>query len=294
MPDAQYASTVECMTQHTHQHHHGGDPRPDDEAGLAELLDLDAAVHAAYLGEVMTWVGRHAPDDPRTVVDLGAGTGTGTLALARQFPDAVVVAIDQSPLMLERLRITAHDQRLDERVRTIEADLDVARPDLSAADVVWAASSMHHFADPDRVLRDVHAALAPGGLLVVVEMDGPPRFLPDDVGMGRPGLERRCHEALAQEHWNAHPNWRPYLEQAGFQIAAQRTFVLGETTPPPVTGRYAQAWLSRVRSAVDGRLAGDDLETLDRILAGEDPGSLLHRPDLAARGSRTAWAARRP
>ncbi|MEU6034278.1 hypothetical protein ABZ801_02605 [Actinomadura sp. NPDC047616] len=46
-----------------------------------------------------------------------------------------------------------------------------------------AASSLYHVADPDRMLGDVHAALRPGGLLVVIEMDALPRFLPDGAGL---------------------------------------------------------------------------------------------------------------
>jgi hypothetical protein len=51
----------------------------------------------------------------------------------------------------------------------------------------------------DGVLKDVFAAISPGGLLVVAEMDSPSRFLPDNISMGRPGLESRCHDALEQE-----------------------------------------------------------------------------------------------
>ncbi|WP_130335886.1 class I SAM-dependent methyltransferase [Micromonospora kangleipakensis] len=279
---------------HHSSHHHGGGPAHHDEAGLADLLDLDAEVLGPYLDEVTAWVGRHASDAPRTVVDVGAGTGTGSLALARRFSSAAVVAIDRSAVMLDRVRGAAREQRLADRLRVVRADLDVAWPEVGAADVVWAASSLHEVADPDRVLRDVHAALNPGGLLVVVEMDALPRFLPDDVGLGRPGLESRCHEALAQAGWNAHPNWRPHLAGAGFEIAAQRSFTVEATPAPPSTGRYAHAYLRRIRSALDGRLASDDLGTLDRLLADDNPDSLLRRRDLTVRGSRTAWAARRP
>jgi SAM-dependent methyltransferase len=174
----------------------------------------------------------------------------------------------------------------------VQADLDVAWPGVGAVDVVWAASSLHEIADPDRVFRDVYAALNPGGLLVVVEMDALPRFLPDDVGLGRPGLESRCHEALSR--WNSHPDWRPHLERAGFELAAQRSFSIEVSPAPPSTGRYAQAYLRRIRSALDGRLATDDLETLDHLLADDSPDALLRRRDLAVRGTRTAWAAHRP
>jgi SAM-dependent methyltransferase len=281
------------MTQHSHDHLGGGQVH-HDEAGLADLLDLDAEVLGSYLDEVTEWVGQQAPDVPRTVVDVGAGTGTGSLALARRFGTAAVVAIDRSALMLQRLRAAARGQGLADRLRVVQADLDVAWPELGAVDVVWAASSMHEVADPDRVFRDVYAALNPGGLLVVIEMDALPRFLPDDIGLGRPGLEPRCHEALAQANWNSHPDWRPHLERAGFEIAAQRSFIIEASPAAPTTGRYARAYLRHIRSALDDQMATDDLNTLDHLLADDNPDALLRRRDLAVRGSRTAWAARRP
>jgi SAM-dependent methyltransferase len=283
------------MKQHSQQHHHlGGRQGHDHEAGLADLLDLDAEVLGSYLDEVTEWVGQHAPDDPRTVVDVGAGTGTGSLALARRFRAAEVIAIDRSALMLERLRAAALGTGLTDRLRVVQADLDVAWPGIGATDLVWAASSLHEVTDPDRVLRDVYAALNPGGLLVVIEMDALPRFLPDDIGLGRPGLESRCHEALARANWNSHPNWRPHLERIGFEIAAQRSFTIEASPAPPSTGRYAHTYLRRIRSALDGQLATDDRGTLDHLLADDNPDAVLHRRDLTIRGSRTAWAARRP
>ncbi|TQS24592.1 trans-aconitate 2-methyltransferase [Microbispora sp. KK1-11] len=275
----------------THAHHH----HPHhDEPGHAEVLDLDARVFGAHLDDLIEWVRRHAPETPRRIADVGAGTGAGALALARRFPTAEIVAIDQSPAMLDRVRAAAHAQGLDDRLRAVQADLDAGWPAIGAVDVVWAASSLHHVADPDRVLGDIHAALTPGGLLAVVEMDTLPRFLPDDIGVGRPGLEARCHEAAARAGWNAHPDWRPHLERAGFEMAGQHTLAVEASPAPPDSGRYAHAMLSRFRSAFDGRLSDNDLGALDHLLARDHPGALLNRPDLTVRGSRTVWAARRP
>lgn len=266
----------------------------DDEAGLADLLDLDAEVLGSFLDEVTEWVGRHAGEAPRTVVDLGAGTGTGSLALARRFGHAEVVAVDRSALMLERVHTAARGQGMADRLRAVQADLDVAWPEVDAVDVAWAALSLHEFTDPDRVLRDIYAALNPGGLLVVLEMDAPPRLLPDDIGVGRPGLESRCHQAMAQANWNAHPDWRDHLRRAGFEIAEQRGFTIELNPAPPSTGRYAHTFLKHIRSGLDGQLAPDDLDALDHLLAGDSPGAVLHRSDLTFRGTRTALAARRP
>lgn len=281
------------MTQH-HGHDHVAEQAHGHDAGLADLLDLDAEVHASHLDEVIDWVGRHAPGPPGTVVDVGAGTGTGTRALARRFPAARLVAVDSSALMLERLEAAARSQGMTDRLRVVQADLDVGWPEVGAVDIAWAASSLHHVADPDRVLRDVYTALNPGGLLVVIEMDSLPRFLPDDVGQGRPGLEARCHQAMAQASWNWHPNWRSNLEQTGFEIAAEETFDIEVNPAAPSTERYARAFLSSLRSSLDDKLAADDLDILDHLLADDSPDALLRRRDLTLRSSRTAWAARRP
>ncbi|GAB3251560.1 class I SAM-dependent methyltransferase [Arthrobacter pigmenti] len=308
-----------------HSHHHGNHDHAaqhhahghNDAASHAELLDLDARILGPYLDEVTGWAEQHAPEDPRVVVDMGAGTGTGTVALAGRFSRAEVIAVDMSESMLDRVKATAAEHGVADRVRLLQADLDEGWPETGAADVVWASSSLHEVASPNRVLADVYAALNPGGLLVVLEMDSLPRFLPDDVEADRPGLETRCHEALEQQGWNAHPNWRSHLEQASFTVTGERNFIAesgantesvahresaavaqagtaaGAATSSSDTGRYADGYLRRMRSALDGRLDAEDLDALDRLLAPESDESLLRRGDLKVRVTRTAWAARR-
>ncbi|MFF0813937.1 class I SAM-dependent methyltransferase [Rhodococcus sp. NPDC003318] len=276
------------MHQHHSHHHHAA-----GEGDHAALLDLDAEALGPFLDEVTAWVATHVPAEPRTVADVGAGTGTGTLALARRFGAADIVAIDRSAPMLARVRAAASGAGAGGRLRTVHADLDEAWPEVGALDVVWAALFLHEAADPDRLLRDVHAALNPGGVLAVVEMDSFPRFLPDDIGFGRPGLESRCHAILERENWNAHPDWREHLDRAGFDVAEVRVFPTGGHPAPDATRRYARHWLGRTRDFLADKLAADDLEALDRLLAEEGPDSLVRRDDLTVRGTRTAWAARK-
>jgi SAM-dependent methyltransferase len=186
-----------------------------------------------------------------------------------------------------------------DRIRTVQADLDTAWPAIDPVDLVWASSSLHHLADPDRVLAAVFATLRPGGLLVVAEMASFPRFLPDDLGFGRPGLEARCQAFLDEQRAAALPHlgsdWGPRLSQAGFTLDAERPFVIDLPAPlPAATGRYAQATLRRIRSGLDARLSPDDLAALDTLTDSDGPGSVLHRNDLTVRTVRTVWAARRP
>ncbi|MET8575352.1 class I SAM-dependent methyltransferase [Streptomyces sp. NPDC005012] len=274
---------------HGHHHDHGGD------AAHAGLLELEARAFGPALEEALTRaVTALGPSRPRNVADLGSGPGSGTLTLARHFPEARVTAVDLSPAMLDRVTAAAREAGLGDRVRTLRADLDAGLPaGLAPLDLVWASSSLHHVADPAALLRHLHGAIAPGGLLVVVESDGMPRFLPADAEAGRPGLEDRCRDIAARAGWNAHPDWRDDMERAGFG-PVERWTVTAEGPAGEESAHYAQQVLGRFRVALEERLAPDDLAALDRLLTPGDPAHLGHRRDLVPRSARTVWAARRP
>ncbi|MBD8043555.1 methyltransferase domain-containing protein [Arthrobacter sp. Sa2BUA2] len=292
-------------SQHSQKPHHGhhdshqqghqfsghSSHQHDDESGLAEVLDLDALLLRDHLQEIFEWTAAHQPN-PATILDLGAGTGTGTLGLTRTFPAAQVTAVDQSEFMLQRLAAMMENQRLSARVSTLQADLDTGWPQLSGIDLAWAASSMHHMGDPAHIFDQIARTLTPEGLLVVVEMDTLPRYLPDDLGFGTPGLEQRCHNAVAAAGWNSHPDWATAIRDAGMVIAGQRTFVYATDDNRDLIARNAQAFLSRMRTGLEDTLSQEDLATLDQLLDPDGPQSLGRRTDLTMRGSRTAWAAR--
>jgi SAM-dependent methyltransferase len=274
----------------THHHHHkGADHGNQHDSGLAELLDLDAEVLGSYLDDLTGWVAQFATDDPGLIVDIGAGTGTGTLALTRRFPQATVVAIDRSAGMLQRVEAAAREHGVDGRVRTTQADLDIRWPDLAGIDIAWASSSVHEMTDPDQLFREVFAALAPGGVLAVIEMEAQPTFLADDDG-----LEARLHEAMAQAGWNAYAEWRPRLERAGFTVVGQQRFTMDVSGASSATARYARASLSNARSGLAGQLADADLAAIDQLLADGALEALLQSRDAPVRVARLAWAARRP
>uniref|UniRef100_A0AAU2VIH8 Class I SAM-dependent methyltransferase n=1 Tax=Streptomyces sp. NBC_00008 TaxID=2903610 RepID=A0AAU2VIH8_9ACTN len=261
-------------------------------AAMAEILELDAEVLGAYLSELTTWLGELSDREPVRIVDLGSGTGTGAIALARRFPRAGVSAVDVSPQMLHRLSLKASGLGLADRVRGVQADLDQGWPALATSDLVWAAAALHHLADPDRVLSHVFDALRPGGLLAVTEMDFFPRFLPEDIGMGRPGLETRLHAALKGA---PDAGWTDHLVRAGFTPEAERPFVIDLPAPlPDATARYAQVCLRKLRSHLDGQLPAEDLAALDAVTDDESPHSVLRRDDLTVRTTRTTWVGRRP
>lgn len=278
----------------SHPHRNDSEADADGEAGadtMAEVLDLDAEVLGTYLSELVSWLGELADREPRRVVDLGSGTGTGAVALARRFVRAEVTAADLSPRMLRRLSEKVSALGLADRVHGVQVDLNEDWPTPDTTDLVWAAASLHDMADPDRVLARAFDALRPGGLLAVTEMDFFPRFLPDDAGVGRPGLEARVHAVL-----NKGPavDWTDHLVRAGFTLEAERPFVIDLPAPlPAAAARYAQVCLRKLRSHLDGQLSAADLAALDAVIDGDGPLGVLRRTDLTVRTTRTTWAARR-
>lgn len=278
---------------HAHPHHAGTEHAHGSHAAdLPALLDLDARVLGGYLPAVTAWAAEHA-DDVRTVLDLGAGTGVGAAALADRFDRARIVAVERAPHMLDRLAAARADLPPG-RLEVVAADLDSAWPALGPADLVWVSSALHEVADAPRVLGRVLDALRPGGVVVIVEQAGFPRFLPDDVGSGPHGLEARCHAALAAAGWNAVPDWAPVLAEAGFDAVAQRRFPVEAGPGIPQAEEYARATLRHQRRALAGVLSPEDLATLDRLVADHTPDAVLAHAHLTVRGSRVAWLARRP
>ncbi|PRZ40485.1 methyltransferase family protein [Antricoccus suffuscus] len=248
-----------------------------------------------YLLDVMTWLHARVPKrNSQRILDLGTGTGTGTIALATRFPGAEVVAIDKSTAMLERVRERVTVSELAGRVSTVQMDLDGSWTDLGSYDVVWASAALHELSSPDRTFSNILEVLNPGGLLVVVEMDGPPRFLQDEIGGG---LEARIHDVLREvETGSAYrPEWTKTLDRAGFAPVEVAAFSVDMAIEGAETGgKYAQTYLRRIQPHVAARLSASDRTMLDALVADVGSSSLRHREDLRLRAGRTAWAGYRP
>ncbi|MFN8074675.1 MAG: class I SAM-dependent methyltransferase [Kineosporiaceae bacterium] len=266
-----------------HGHGHGHGAQPTDFSTMIDYLDLDGEVfaefHARATGAVEQAV-RDAGGSPvRRIADLGCGTGTHALALARLFPEATMLAVDASQPLLEHLAARAQAEGLADRIETLAADLDAAWPaSLAELDVVWASTSIHHLADPPAGLRAVRSSLVPGGLLALVEVDDldafHPSFLPG-------GLDRRLRASLAED-WRAMmpllgADWSEVLADAGFEVVADRTFDVTITEPASpaharAVTRFAELSLIRLReqlrdSGRDAEADPADLADLDAVLS---------------------------
>ena len=258
---------------------------------LARLLDLDAIVQSPMLDEaIAVAVELACADAPIRILDVGAGTGTGTIALARRFTRAEVVALDIDEGMLDRVRHRARTEGVHDRVTTIGADVSSETPGLGVVDLAWSVAALHEVADAAHAFRNLFDAVRPGGHLVVVEMDGLPRLLPEPFSE----LEDRVRAAAGSTPATEHPDWTDSITAAGFAPLFTRTLVTDRVLPADgPAGDYAALELQRIGHVAMPRLTESDRLTL-LTLAGDGAGNVRRLGELRIRGTRTLWAARRP
>lgn len=104
---------------------------------------------------------------PRRVLDLGAGTGTGTRALRAQYPDADIVALDCSPAMLRELEAGAgFRERWRRRIVTVCADAHALPFPEHSFELVFSSLTLQWCENPGRVFEEIFRVLKPGGALV--------------------------------------------------------------------------------------------------------------------------------
>lgn len=103
------------------------------------------------------------------VADVGAGDGFLTERLARAVgPDGRVFAVDVEERAIERLRGRVQRETLT-NVTVIKGDLNDPRLSAGSLDAAVIVNAYHEMAEHQAMLRQLRAALKPGGRLVMVE-----------------------------------------------------------------------------------------------------------------------------
>lgn len=102
------------------------------------------------------------------VLDVGCGRGRALLAMASEYPNSRFRGYDLS----EKAVNDATAEALEMGLTNVHfGPIDVARmPDVGQVDLVTAFDIVHDQAQPDRVLRNLHRALRPDGLLLMQDI----------------------------------------------------------------------------------------------------------------------------
>jgi len=158
------------------------------------------------------------------VLDLGAGTGSLTLAAARRWPGARVVALDASGAMLDvaRSRIMQTEVESD-RFEWLVADAADIPLDDGAVELVASSFLLQLPGDRPAVLREVRRVLRPGGSFSYVTWLADDLVVPADAAYhGLLGdIEDGDDDDVDEDHFRS-PRSGDYgsLEQARDELAA--------------------------------------------------------------------------
>ena len=111
-----------------------------------------------------------------TVADIGAGTGLFTRLFAERVgPEGRVYAVDISRTFVENILRTSRERGLGNVEGVVNSDRDVSlAPD--SIDLAFLTDTYHHFEYPVSMLSSIHAAIRPGGRLIVIDFRRDPRF----------------------------------------------------------------------------------------------------------------------
>ncbi|WP_393097078.1 class I SAM-dependent methyltransferase [Streptomyces sp. LN325] len=287
----------ESAPRHAHDHM--------DFADMVPLLEQEAELFSPLYTEAAAWLREQRPETG-LIVDAGSGPGVISCLLADAFPAARVVAVDGVESLLERARARAGRLGVGDRFSTVRADLADGLGDVEyPADLLWASRSLHHVGDQGAALAGFARALAPGGTLALLEGGLPPRYLPRDIGMGRPGLQSRIdvvHDEFFDRMRAGLPgavaeteDWPALLTAAGLRHTATRTFLVDLPAPLSDEARaFVVTALTRLRDSLGEGLDPDDLAILDRLLDPEDKAGVNHRPDVFLLTAHTVHVAVKP
>jgi SAM-dependent methyltransferase len=165
-----------------------------------------AKIMGADATETIAAMAMAANPAPARVADIGCGRGTTTVRLAQQYPTAALIAVDQSPALLNVVgtRLSAHRHQL----HLVQADFHHLPDKISDVDLAVAAFCLYHSPRPERALTEIADRLAAGGTLIVTtksadsyhEIDAIIAARDLDPGAtGRPSLYHSFHSSNAAD-----------------------------------------------------------------------------------------------
>lgn len=167
------------------------------------------------------------PQPGERILDVAAGTGKSTAAIAKRGAD--VVAVDFSPGMIEVGRRKHPD------IEFVEADATKLPFTAGEFDAVTISFGLRNVANPQKALAEMRRVLKPGGRVVVCEFSTPPAALiragygaylkwvmPAIAEMSSTSPDAYTYLAESIDEWPNQATLSQWLRGAGFARVAHR------------------------------------------------------------------------
>jgi ubiquinone/menaquinone biosynthesis C-methylase UbiE len=103
------------------------------------------------------------------VLDVGAGTGRFSLAIAKQLSTGNVICLDLSKEMLQHLIRKAEKEGLGERIQILKGEASSSGLENESMDLVMSHSVFHELSNPEAVLAEMLRVLKPNGWVMITD-----------------------------------------------------------------------------------------------------------------------------
>jgi demethylmenaquinone methyltransferase/2-methoxy-6-polyprenyl-1,4-benzoquinol methylase len=214
------------------------DKQPDEVAGMFDEVAkrYDRTNDVLSVGNAALWrvatVKAVAPVAGERILDIAAGTGTSSAALAKS--GAHVVAVDFSAGMI------AEGRKRHPSIEFIEADAERLPFGDNEFDAVTISFGLRNVNNPRAALSEMYRVLKPGGRLVICEFSKPPRalfrvgynaymkaFMPLVVKVTSSNPEAYSYLAESIRQWPDQGELSQWVRASGFIRVAYRNLTAG-------------------------------------------------------------------
>lgn len=207
--------------------------------------------HSRAVAEVLRarGAGDDAPGSAGTglrVLELGCGMGFNALALAREFPNLRIDALDLLAHHVQKATAQARDLP---NLRFTQGSFEAIPPELAGADLIFAVETLCHAHDIDKVAQQIAAALAPGGQVLIWDAYRSPDFDSKDAQIKQ---ATRLFEITTAVNQGFRPRarWEDALRAAGLTVQPAQDLTW-QTLPSlrrlhAYANRYFTSWKHRL------------------------------------------------
>jgi len=105
-------------------------------------------------------------------LEIGPGPAVLTTMVAQAIPEAHITAVELSPAMITVAREQVEGEGLRDRIALVEGDADDTGllEQLGQFDLVYSMYSLHHWDDPETVIKNLLRSAAPEGILLIHDL----------------------------------------------------------------------------------------------------------------------------